>query len=659
MAQNEVRIWNDQVMMAKQTRKDIEDDWRRNLNWYEGFQQPKDNQGADIEGLNWVVFNLTRNTIQRLVPGTYFTNPKVIITPKRAQDMENGRHKLNEAILNYEIERMRLKRQMKRAITDAFLCLFGVIKIGFDSEFRITSKKTKEHLNPENIFVNTNSIWNLRVSPFKFYSDPQANNLDLSEARWVVHEIDRFLDDVKEDPFFENTVNLQPTSMVGSDIKTDSDEFTEKVQGMDHRLLVKLFEIWDRKTERVFIMAENHPKLLKKMKWPWDVGGFPFEVITFEYCTDKLYPKTNTDNFLHLQDWINHSITQVMENGMRNMPKTRVSKRVKTEEINKLESPFIHAIVRGEEQDFGLVPQGQVSQDVYNGISIARDGMNIIGGLNELQRGGVPRGTRTATVANLLERNAAVLAGENVDAAQDFFKELSTKNLKLVHEVYGDEKIVRIAGDQPGTWTFQSYSSKDIKGDFDIEIEPYSALPRDKERDKQDAILLTNLMLDPRVIQGAGIDVVQVVADLLRRFDRKDIDKLLPQLTQRRQPQQERDPEQENVLLANGARLTVGPNENHVLHITAHLAAREVLANEGSPTQGFDIHILQHQQFMMQQPGQQGGQPQGQTGILGQGVGLIPGIENLTRQNGGQIQIPELAEGMPAGEEGTMPVGPF
>lgn len=648
---SEIKRLRDQLELAQKARGPREDVWKQNINWYEGFQSPEFSDNDVSMDFDWVIFNLIKDAIDILVPSVYFRNPKVFLTPRRPQDLE--RRQINETIMNYEIQRMKLKIQMKRAVKDAFLTNFGCIKHGFDSEFRINDRSKGDNPNPENLLIDNGSIWNLRVSPFDFHIDPSANYTDLTDARYVVHSTDRFLDDIKKDNWFENTSGLSATKLQraeseGRDELTD--EFKSSAINLEHREMIRINEFWDRKVEKVFVFADGHDKILKKMPWPWKLGGFPFTILSFLYTPDKLYPRTDVENSLDVQDAMNQHISQIMAHGRRSLPRIGVKKKVKREIVAKLEEPYIDSVIHGlEEGDVFPIPRATTSPDVDKFIGLARDMMNISMKVNELQRGNSPKGVRTATAAGIIQQNTQITSSEKVDVVQDFFGEITEKNLKLIHQTYTLKKIVPITGDIPGVFSFREYTAKEIEGQFDVEIDPYSAVPRDPQTERQNVIALVNLLAHPMFAQNQQVQVnlLELAKMLLDRFDIKNVDKILPLAAQQTQNEQDRDPEVENLLLAAGDDLPVSPKDNDQEHISQHLTMRDALANEDRDVSAFDRHLnLHNQQLILKQQSQ--GQGQGQQNVnqnvgitSDQGFGLIPGLENLLRQNGSQVRGPE------------------
>ncbi len=653
--QNDVIKWEDRVDVAKDLREEREDDWKENINWYQGFQHGdagEEQQDTSVNQPNQVTMNILRSNVQRIIPAIYFRDPKVLVAPKREQDKD--RAPLVESVLNYTIPQIGLKNQIKRAITDAQFCTFGVIKIGYDSEFKINEEGDESE---QNIDATPGFVWNLRVSPFDLYLDPTARNLDGSDAEYIMQRIIRPLKDVKADKYYENTGNLTANMEFGP--RRTEDLLDSQIEAIrkSNREMVEYWEIWDRRKQEVVLMAPGHDRLLKKVPWPWVMDGFPFETITFNYATDQLYPRNDIENYKSLQDVLNKTLTIIQEHTLRSLPKLGVTKNVQPDVISQLKNPVVDAVIKGfqSSNDIFSIPHAQINPDSYNFLAMIRDGINIGSSVNELQRGGIPRGAKTATAAALLERNANVRQDEWVDTVQDMLRNILRKDLQLMQQEYDEEKVIRIAGNQQGVFEFRKFTKEEIKGEFDIEIEPFSATPRNRQQERQDELTLANLTLNPTVAQQAGVNAVETIKDVYKAFEKKNIDKLIP-AQEAVEAQESKDPAIENLLLTTGADVEVSPNDDDQAHMQVHLEGRasvEAAGVDPQIVQGFDKHIQSHRNNIIQkiQRAQQGGQP-GQPGIApGGNLSAVPGLGGRPNAQIGNVFQPGAPESFPVNED--------
>jgi len=627
MAEKKHEKFRDLIHLTVKKRSEREKEWKRNIRFYD-FEA---NHWASIAGfdvqdknipVDRVAWNLVRSNTKRIVPSVYFRNPKVLVTPKRDQDFDQA--PFIEKLLNYTIDQIGLKVQMKRCVTDALLTSMAVMKGGYDSEFIINKKSRKNEDRTENTNITPNYIWNLRVSPFDFYPDHRATNIDLSDADLVTHKIDRLLSDVKKDPYYENTGSLKANKFI-AEVDQGAERPTHDLDSsiMDEREVITLWEIWDRKEMEVLIMAEGHDRFLKQQDWPWELEGFPFTTLSFDYTPDELYSKSDVDNYISVQKAIDIFLSIVVEHAERSLPKI-IAKGLTDIEVNKLNQPLIDLVVKvgNNAQITPFIPPA-ISQDLYSGLSMLREIANTTSGVSEFQKGQGPRNARTATAANIINQASQVIQSEQGDLVQDFFLNIMKKDLKLMQQTYDLERIIPIVGNEPGVFKFEKFNKEQIKGEFDIMIEPYSALQRNPDQEQQKALQFTSVMkqLFPELV-----DNVELAKDLGQSFRKNNIGKIIPQLGQQQQQEPPKDPNTENLILATGGEVRPSANDPHEQHIPIHQAARESMAANGSEEfilQKFDTHVQEHQAMM--QPQQQAPQLQQIPGVPPIGTGQQAG----------------------------------
>ena len=205
--------------------------------------------------------NLFFTLIRTFVPRVYFRNPAISIGAAKP-GMENQVFaRILERIDNKLMRQMRIKRELKKMVQDAFM--FGTAdgKTGFSGFFLpspATVDKEDEQGQPntkafnENVEYRTgifpNMPWFTRVAPGNLIV---PKNLDEFEnSRWVAESIMRPVDDVRADRRFKNTKGLKTVA-----VKDASGSVTRMVQ---------LYEIRDGKTNSVIVITPNKNALENK-----------------------------------------------------------------------------------------------------------------------------------------------------------------------------------------------------------------------------------------------------------------------------------------------------------------------------------------------------------------------------------------------------------
>lgn len=293
--------------------------WRQTLENYRGLYFT----GARPNDVSLPV-NVVQSLAGVLVPSVYFRDPAIRLRATIPNtDLLVSFH---EAWLNYSIRRTRLKRQMWRSILDAYL--FGVahLKIGWETVVEkaydpATDPETGEPLkdtagNPlllddaGNVFVEETSgrvrmlieqdghgappgrdypmlneyverekPYAIRWSPWDFLKDPSSLMLDNSDAEWICYRSSVPVEEVRENPYYENNKEVEPThepSYIRS--LRNRERFREGIR--DNVTLYELYcKKYDRSTNsyRMYmkVFAEGHDEFLFNDVSPLATRGFP------------------------------------------------------------------------------------------------------------------------------------------------------------------------------------------------------------------------------------------------------------------------------------------------------------------------------------------------------------------------------------------------
>ena len=125
----DVTFWIQQINAGIAYRKKVahEDSWSRWRKYYRG------EWNSQI-----LPTNLFFKTLRTIVPRVYFRNPSVSIQPAKPGPEQWAFAQLQERIDNKMIRKMKVKKQIKTMVQDAFLKGTAVGKLGFGAQFTPT-----------------------------------------------------------------------------------------------------------------------------------------------------------------------------------------------------------------------------------------------------------------------------------------------------------------------------------------------------------------------------------------------------------------------------------------------------------------------------------------------------------------------------------------
>ena len=197
------------------------DTWYRLRSYYRG----------KFGGNDILPYNITFSNARTFVSRLYYRNPYILVTPTWAfANPDLGLFaKIVEAVDNILFRLMGVRKHIKRSVLDCFLCGIGGWKIGMSREVgytldaKILSKYPylKERIEFASDVAEDMPWWH-RTDPVNIVVP--YGTTDIDSAPWIAHRIIRPLYAVKQDPFYKNTSQLQPTKMGASLFKTEGEQ---------------------------------------------------------------------------------------------------------------------------------------------------------------------------------------------------------------------------------------------------------------------------------------------------------------------------------------------------------------------------------------------------------------------------------------------------
>lgn len=501
----DTKWWMQQLLNGKQFRRryamqDKWDVWRR---YYRGLWH------TDVYAVN-LFFMLLRS----IVPRVYFRNPSVSISPglPGLENMVFAR--ILERVDNKLITRMKLKKQMKREISDAFIFGTGFLKPGFGGLYTPTPALLSNPLGEDSDgnlveysdLTDPNMPWVKRVHPRDMIVP--AGLGEYEEARWVSNRIIRPVEDVRADKRFKNTVGLQSKSSfeIGSNkfMKTES--------------MIEMHEIRDRKTGEVFVLTDNARDHEAKALFqaPDDLqvnGNHNIRPLVFNEDDEVFWGIPDSNILEPLQNEMNETKTQIRAHRRSSIVKI-LAHRGSIEEPEALKmvsedvSPVVWVKGRGSIDNAVKLIQGSTipgelmlnaevtMQNVRETVGFSR---NDAGEFNSRS------GDTTATEASIVRQASEIRIDERRDLVADQLVEI----IEIIHEIifnfWQRDQIVDVIG-PGGVQVWVAFRGDLLKrGRYTVRIDPDSSIPQTRALREQKAIQLysilkTNPLIDPLLL---------------------------------------------------------------------------------------------------------------------------------------------------------------
>ena len=293
---NTVENWKELVRLGVDYRNNYGNakNWHTYRQWYRNkFDVP------DYNFLNeYLPYNITYMTAKTIVPSIYFRNPVVSINPRYGKSKDiNMRAKVVEAVDNWLIQELNLKKVMKQAILEAFFTGKTFLKVGYDSQYGFSPdhKSGIKGITDSTLsFLSKNKNDKQRIeyntdikAGMPFVTNRRAEHIavpfgteSLNDCWYLADMYIRCLEDVKKDMKYKNTENLMGTHI---EFLKQGDILKQWMHDLNKEgNHIELVEIHDVKRREVKVFSPAHDKWLRAPESDLlQIEGLPYVELSF------------------------------------------------------------------------------------------------------------------------------------------------------------------------------------------------------------------------------------------------------------------------------------------------------------------------------------------------------------------------------------------
>jgi hypothetical protein len=500
--------------------------------------------------------NLVFSLLRSIVPQVYFRNPAVAITPTKP-GLEYELHaRLVEDIDNWLLRELMTKYEIKKMINDAFLCGIATGFVGYDSEFGYDKSKTVEgsdivsltQFNKKgyrieyNSHVNPGMPWFLRARPEDVvypWGCESAHN-----AEWIAMRVFRPLQDIKSDPKYKDTSDLKGSFVKRRTSPSGTYSEPEDMVPTDHEW-VELWQVRDVKTGEIVCLTMDHDKFLRKEADPLQIEGVPCETLVFNPDPDFIYGIPDVRIIEPQLLELNEIRTQAMKHRRVDILKLLYKKgAIKKEELDKLLDERVQAAVAIEgDADIGasVMALNPGASGILNDLArmgeIVRGDVREQVGFSRSSTGEYQGKTHiSAAETDVVNWANQIRVDERRDVVADLLTNVVRRFNQLIFTHWTTSMVRSVVGPDGAKWWLQ-FSPSDIKGEYNIKVDPTNAVPVDQRTKRQDAIEMAKAWSEMNMGQvKAGMPVpAEIQRYFFAQFDGVNVDKLLAQQAQNNQ----------------------------------------------------------------------------------------------------------------------------
>ena len=283
----------------------------------------------------------------------------------------------------------------------------------------------------------------------------------------------------------------------------------------------------------VWVPANGKEYAKEPQPWPWELDGFPFEILKFTEDTDQQFSKPLTLAALPIQEELSMQREEISAQTTFSRPftvydpsvvdedkMTAISRRGKGANIP------INGLLGMPNSPIRREADGGLTQEYY--AHYERNRAELVEVLGTSQNEALRTTKATAAESQIVDQNAGNATSAKIDIQADFLNNCARKALRIMRQMYDTEKVTQITGrDNSKYWI--KWIGAQILSSVDIEVETGSTEREDSMYNRQIALNMLEVM------KGIpGIDIVKLGIDVLKEHGKRNaetyrIDMMPPQ----------------------------------------------------------------------------------------------------------------------------------
>lgn len=438
-------------------------------------------------------------------------------TPDQASVINN--------LLTYQWQRAGMRLKMYDYIKDSLMFSKGYVKVGWKFQ-----RKTKTYMEPV-VGKNDEITFEERkknelehddpcidiIDPYDIYVDPDATCLE--DAAYVIHRKTVALDEVKDNPNYHNVGKIKSASNNQYDDKQA--RYNDNVPQKDkHKDDVEILEYWGA-DDRLIVVA-NKSVVLRDTPNPYNHKKIPFVELDDYRDPHRYYGQSELSVIDPLQREVNsirnqrrdydnlalNPVVRMVPGTLRN-PNSAVMAPGNVWMVSDLASMdvFQLPLLQGAATDI----EQQTVADIKRTVAI-----------DEMQIGLLPENPqrRSATEVVTAQSMAGKRFAVKIALLEEAVKKIGQQVFALNQQFLDRERVIQIVGER-GAQEWVKLGPEDVRGDYFIDIEAGSMLPKDEIAARQEAVQLLQYItpiIAPIIQSNPGV-IMPVLRMILDTFE--------------------------------------------------------------------------------------------------------------------------------------------
>lgn len=545
-----VTLVNDRFNKARNYRRnEVDAIWQRS---YDNWRGKLDSSKFPWRSKLFIPWSFT--VVETIIPKVFARDPKWRAISRDPSPQEVEQEGLEEEIqgiksstpaqasvvgnlLTYQWSRADMRIKMYDYIKDSLMYSKGFAKVTWRYKRKTTT--TMEPIVNDDDSISFEKKVNSQVEyddpqidivdPYDLYIDPDATSAGYGgNAKYIVHRKTVPLEELKDNPNYKNVAKITE--------KSTADPYEDKFSRFDAtpdqdstKNLVEILEYWEQ--DRLIVIA-NKKVVLRDTPNPYAHKQIPFVELDDYRDPHKLYGQSELSVIDPLQREINsirnqrrdydnlalNPVIQMVPGTLRN-PNSASMRPGSVWMVSDLNS--IGTFQLPQLQGSAVQVEQQTAGDIQMAVAIDEIGIGL------LPEGGRRSATEVVTATSMAGKRFAV----KIALLEEAVKKIGQLVFALNQQFLDKERLIQIVG-QRGAQEWLKLGPEDIRGEFFIDIETGSMLPKDEIAARQEAVQLLQYItpiISP-VIQTNPAVILPVIRMVLDTFELPGKQEILDEL---------------------------------------------------------------------------------------------------------------------------------
>ena len=497
MAKRTAKQWLQRIQEGEAWRSRLrrEEMWKRHIRWYSG-----EFQGVPLP------LNLNFAHVKTTLPRVYFNNPRV-----NAPSLHPGMYwesKVVESLSNILLRAMLIGDAVRSQIFYALLCGTGPAVMGYDS--KITPSLAQAMSGTVPMFdkagrkldleeaIRPGLPWFLDVRPFEFIVRQGLRKW--RDADWAAVKIVMPLEKAKAHPLFgskkkdlQATLSTEPETGVRTVVRPQDEEESKEQ-------MTEVYQVRDFETGNIIVVSEGVDGFLRHSE---DVLGNVYFPLQFnaEWSEDFWCPSDS--RIIEPQQWEVNDIREQAQKHRRagNLRFLYRDGSLDVTEMDKLQRGDVMAgVAVGGDPNTATAffnPPAKLELLTHSRV-VQRDVREMLG-VSSVESGEMAEGRHTATEVQRAGVGVVMRMSDKRAIVARMLEKVVRRALDSVFNFWTADRIIEVVGPM-GVKLWVRWRGRQLRGNYDISIDPESSLPvTTAEKKREAAVVWAALQEAPEV----------------------------------------------------------------------------------------------------------------------------------------------------------------